>query len=89
MRRARCRRRKRARPRLSSADGSLAADGVDGVVFGATTIADVGYEVVCSNDAEGKKCKDYVHNLLLFVLTFVLLRPAHTRLLAVCGFRSN
>jgi hypothetical protein len=37
----------------------------DGVVTRAATIADVSDEVVRGDEAEGKKCKDEVHDLLL------------------------
>ena len=47
----------------------------DGVVFRTTTVADVGYEVVCCDEAEGKKCKDYVHDLLLVCFVLFGARP--------------
>jgi len=34
-------------------------------VIGAATVAGVGDEIVCGDEAEGKKCKDDIHDLLL------------------------
>jgi len=34
-------------------------------VFRTATVADICNEIICGDEAEGKKCKDDIHDLLL------------------------
>ena len=68
--------------RLSSAKWSLAADGIG---FRTATVADVGHDVVGGDDAEGKKCKDDVHDLLLWCVEGPLIHGFYPCM----SFRSN
>jgi hypothetical protein len=40
----------------------------DGVVVRTATIADICNEIICGDEAEGKKCKDDIHDLLLWLV---------------------